>query len=210
MLLFESHQHPSLDVTVLEGDSAQFMPSGTIILSHKLPDISEPLAFASALPSEEDALSCKVESRRLYAPLLGYIPPPLGFLPAANETWLEIDRGAKQITLYRGETIVKQILAEGSIPIDNGVYSLQHKQKNPSWYAPDDYFVKRQLAVPPADDQLRYRKGALGQFALFPTTTFPIHSGPIWTTDVGGLKVSKAELVSIYYMLPVGASVVVK
>ena len=145
-----------------------------------------------------------------FAPLIGYFPPAVSYVPAENETWLEISREQHQLTLFKGKNIVKKMNIEGTITLDVGDYFLQHKQKNPLWYAPNEYFAKRQLRVPNEEDRLRYRRGALGKFALFPTNTFPIHSAPVWTSEVGGLRVSEADLHSIFLMIPVGAPVVVK
>ena len=173
--------------------SPKYLESGSIILSHQVP--SKEVRAANA---------------RVLAPLIGYFPPAVTYLPADNETWLEITRETKTLVLFKGKGVIKEILGEGEVSIAPGDYYLQHKQKQPLWYAPNEYFAKRQLNVPAASDRLRYRRGALGKYALFPTTTFPIHCAPIWTEDVGGLKVSATDLSSIYYMLPVGAPIVVK
>lgn len=174
-----------------------FVESGTIIISHQVPLKTAPVAFHS---TEE----------KLFAPLIGYFPPTLSYLPAENETWLEINKANSKISLYKGTTIIKEMKAEGSSSLPTGDYFLQRKQKEPIWYAPDNYFTNRQLKLPSADDKLRYRKGALGKFALFPTTSFPIHCAPLWSEDVGGLKVTPLDLASIYYMIQVGAPIVVK
>jgi hypothetical protein len=181
----------------LNADGDRYLESGTIIISHQMPVRENPLALGT-------------EPAALYAPLVGYFPPAVTYLPADNETWLEIDRSSKVLTVFKGKEKIKQMQGEGEVSIAPGDYYLQHKQKQPKWYAPNEYFVKRQLTVPPPNDGLRYRRGALGQFALFPTTTFPIHCGPLWTEDVGGLRVSATDLASIYYMVPIGAPIVVK
>lgn len=145
-----------------------------------------------------------------FAPLIGYLPPTDGLLPAENETWVQIDRAKAEISIFKGEEIVKTITAQGSVTLAPGTYPLQHKQRRPLWYANDEYFAKRQLPIPPQGDRQRYRRGALGQFVLYPTVNFPIHSAPVWSEDVGGLRVSRADLSAIYYLVPLGTSVVVK
>jgi len=150
------------------------------------------------------------DGQQLMAPLIGYIPPTIGFLPAENEAWLEVEKATKSVALYIGKELKKSVQAEGSISLAPGTYALQHKQKSAAWYAPDSYFQKRQLSVPAASDRSRYRRGALGQFVLFPTTTFAIHSGPVWNEDVGGLRVAQSDLSSIFFALPLGATIVVK
>lgn len=178
-------------------DSAKYLSAGTIIISHQVPD-KNPLAISEA------------EEGKLYAPLIGYFPPAITYLPADNETWLEVNSQLKKLTLYKGKTPIKEMEAEGSVSLSAGDYYLQHKQKQPLWYAPNEYFSSRQLTVPSPNDRLRYRRGALGKYALFPTTAFPIHCAPLWSEDVGGMRVSSNDLASIYYMLPIGAPIVVK
>jgi len=192
---------------------SKFLDSGTIILSHQVPTKAKSLAQAPAPIAEEvqTASEDKPDIKRTpLAPLVGYFPPAPTYLPADNETWLEINQKTKVLTLYKGKGVVKEIHGEGNVSIAPGDYYLQHKQKAPLWYAPNEYFAKRQLSIPSSSDRLRYRRGALGKFALFPTTTFPIHCAPLWTEDVGGLRLSATDLSSIYYMLPVGAPIVVK
>lgn len=184
--------------SLVAGNERSYLESGTIILSLEIPSAGETSVVAAS------------DERPLMAPLIGYIPPTAGFVPAENETWMEIDRGSKQVIVYRGKEPVKEMRAEGEVPLEPGVYALQHKQKKPLWYAPDEYFRRRHLAVPKSNDRLRYRRGALGPYVLYPTTTFPIHSAALWSEDVGGLRLSKADLASVYYMLPVGSSIVVK
>ena len=183
--------------------SASFAASGTIILSHMIP----------ARTNAELAANVPVEIRKkpgTFAPLIGYFPPAANYIPAENESWLEIVRNSRRLLLHRGKGVIKEIQGEGDISIEEGEYYLQHKQKEPLWYAPDDYFKRRRLAVPPVGNRLRYRRGALGKYALYPTTTFAIHCGPIWSEDVGGLRISLADLSSIYYLMPIGAPIIVR
>lgn len=178
----------------------KFAASGTVILSGVL----------SGNPVDPNSSVLAANKPVVMAPLVGFLPPTLGFIPADNEAWLEVDRLTKVISLYKGKNKIKEMQGEGSVSIDAGEYFIQQKQKYPLWYATDDYFSKRRLAVPSKEDRLRYRRGAYGPFAIFPSTNFPIHSGPIWSNDVGGLRISKGDLSSIYFTLPVGAPVVVK
>lgn len=200
------------DLTWFSGEQ-KFLDSGTIILSHQVPSKSA-VASNKPAPIAEEVQTAGADKKEIkkkqLAPLVGYFPPAPTYLPADNETWLEINQKTKVLTLYKGKGVVKEMHSEGNVSIATGDYYLQHKQKQPLWYAPNEYFAKRQLSIPSSSDRLRYRRGALGQFALFPTTTFPIHCAPLWTEDVGGLRLSATDLASIYYMLPVGAPIVVK
>lgn len=209
-------------------DDSRYLASGSVMISHQVPSrtVSDLVDVSSAdhlhlldgmqEPTllAEDVLAqasvAKPDSPAVMAPLIGYFPPLMSFVPAENEVWLEVDRATAKISLYKGHEVVKQIQGEGVVSMNAGEYFLQHKQKQPLWYAPNEYFTKRQLAVPATENRLRYRRGALGELALYPTTTFPIHSAPLWSDEVGGLRISAADLASIYFMLPVGAPVVVK
>ncbi len=201
----------------LRQDSS-YLSSGTIILSRQMPKVntqSDTLLSHAGGSSSDTASSWQKNSLadiapKTFAPLIGYFPPVQGYVPADNETWLEVDRDSKKLTLFKGKNPLKVFAAEGNINIGPGDFYLQHKQKEPLWYAPDEYFENRKLATPRPGDRLRYRRGALGRYALYPTTTFPIHCGAVWSPDVGGLRVSSSDLASIYYMLPLGAPIVVR
>ncbi len=133
-----------------------------------------------------------------------------GILPAANEIWLEIDSSKKTMSLIKGEERLKTISMQGQIPLAPGKYALQYKQHFPTWYAPNSYFEKRNLQVPSEQDQGRYLKGALGEYALYPTSSVIIHSSPIWSDEIGGLRVKKDEIAEVFSQLSLGSSIVVK
>lgn len=199
--LIQKPDEAKIDEQIAAKWDDRFMRSGTIVLSRQIPQTSEKPSQVAM----EDSGESKVAQ---FGPIIGYIPPTLGL--ADNEVWLEIDSKLKTINVYKGQNKLQALHAEGVVGLAPGTYALQHKQKRPLWYAPDSYFTKRGLPVPNASDKERYRRGALGGLVLYPTTTFPIHTAPIWTDDVGGLKVPQGELASVYFMLPVGSTVIVK
>lgn len=204
------------DLSPRNFSQGRFLESGSIIISRRLPsegEINSTLeghAFNLNLPPTDPSILPVGDGTPLFAPLLGYIPPVAGFLAAENEAWLEVNRETRLLAVYKGETLIKQIQGEGTVPLEPGNYALQYKQTKPVWYASDEYFRRRHLTVPPGDDHLRYRRGALGPFALYPNDAFPIHSAPVWSDDVGGLRVPQSELREVYYLLPVGSTVVVR
>lgn len=182
-----------------------FRESGSIILSRPMPS-AEGLSFAKAISPDTGT----IERQRVMAPLLGYFPPTKDYLPAVNESWLEVDRKNSTITLYEGKNAVRKVNAEGQVTIHSGDYFLLHKDKQPKWYASDEYFHARGLSVPPELDATRYLRGALGPVALYPVAGFPIHSSPLWSKDVGGLRVLPSELTPLFDSLEVGARIVVR
>ena len=139
--------------------------------------------------------------------------PLLGFMPvqfAVAGEWLSIDRSKHTITLMSGAIERQSVSGEGFETLNPGVYSLLHKQRNPLWYAPDSYFEIRKLSTPAQGDRERYRRGALGDYALFIGQDIPLHSGPIWTSEIGGLRLSDTDISRLYYQLDVGAVIEVK
>ena len=138
--------------------------------------------------------------------------PALGFMPQQSmpkSIWLSIDRSANQIKLFNGTSIDGVFAAEGLSALPPGTYQIQMKQKSPTWYAKNDYFTARLLPVPPENDPARYRRGALGQYALFVTKDLSIHSGSVWTPEVGGIKIDEASGKMLYEHLKVGSTVIV-
>jgi hypothetical protein len=135
----------------------------------------------------------------------------LGFMPDSvsdkDSIWLKVELAENKLVLMKGSNVVDESKIEGVLPLQPGVYSVQHKQRSPLWYAGDEYFSLRGLAVPSIGDKERYRRGALGDFALFVDSDASIHSAPVWTEEVGGLRIDDEKMKKIYYSLDVGAKV---
>ena len=180
-------------------DSERFASSGSVVVSLPVPSATAEV-YVNNFSSDETTMS----------PLLGYLPPVSSYLPTENEVWIQVDREAMKVAVFKGKAMIKEIAAEGLVALNSGDYFVKLKQKDPIWYAPDSYFAERELVVPSAEDKVRYRRGALGKYAIYPTDNFAIHSAPIWSKDVGGIRVSSADLASIYYLVPLGTPVVVK
>ena len=143
--------------------------------------------------------------------------PLLGFVPLASVhqgSWLSINKAEHKLALYDGENLVAASELSGSESgldfLAPGSYQVLHKQRAPLWYATDAYYSRRGLNAPPQNDRNRYLKGALGEFALFIAKDLPLHSGPVWTEEVGGVRLNETDISRIYYSLPVGAVVEVK
>jgi len=137
----------------------------------------------------------------------------LGFLPvqaAPSGVWLAINSAGTTLSLMDGDKVLSSVSGEGIQKIKPGEYKLMHKQRSALWYAPDSYFSARNLPVPPQGDRLRFRRGALGDFVLFINKETPIHSGPIWLDEIGGIRMNENDISRIYYRLPVGATIEVK
>lgn len=134
----------------------------------------------------------------------------LGFMPLQAVqlgTWMKVSTTAGAIELMEGNTALLKTAAHGIKSLEPGVYNIVHKQREPLWYAPDRYFVARKLSTPPAGDKRRYLRGALGEYVVYLDKDTPIHSGPVWINDIGGLQLPTKDLARLYYQLEVGSLV---
>lgn len=147
-------------------------------------------------------------------PLPAIAPQPttmLGFMPSLENrlgAWVSINRDSGEIVLRENDKELFSFVAtEGLESLTPGVFTVVHKQRNPLWYAPDSYFSNRGLPLPAEGSKERFRRGALGEYALYLTPEVPIHSGPVWSEDVGGVRIDEETLSRLYYQLEVGVPV---
>jgi lipoprotein-anchoring transpeptidase ErfK/SrfK len=91
-----------------------------------------------------------------------------------------------------------------------GTFSISRKEVNPLWKAPPTYFLRRGLPLPPEGSRERGIRGALGEHAIFIDEGRAIHSGPVWSDDVGGIKISRDDMALLFDSVPVGATVEVR
>lgn len=178
----------SPDVQKLAANSS-FQPDGAITLSFPIP---------SVVPASELYENFRV---------LGFSSESTS---ALKQNWLLIDTSSRRISLMNGPDEVESTVLGEMGPLHKGMTQLKHKQRDALWYAPDSYFLSRGLEVPPAGDKTRYLRGALGEFALFIDKDTPVHSGPVWSEEVGGVHLSEPVLSKFYYTLQVGDQIEIR
>lgn len=139
---------------------------------------------------------------------MGFVPASLNGTPSGS--WLSIDRQGDTVLLMKNDQVVSKLKGIGTESLQPGLYKVKHKQRNPLWYAPDSYFQARKQVPPAEGDKTRFRRGALGDFVVFIDQDTPIHSGPIWLQEIGGVKMEEPDLSKIYYSLEVGSTIEVK
>lgn len=175
--------------------------SGTVVVSRLAPQILQ-----GGSPNMSDPA---VESK-----LLAFMPirAQMAQINRAqtSEKWLLLNRETRSISLMQGDSPVATIKGEMLSSLEPGRYKIVHKQKNPSWYAPDEYFSRRTLPVPGKTAKERFRKGALGEYAMYLTKDTPIHCSPFSSDEVGGIRLSEEEITQLYYQLSVGSEIEVK
>lgn len=180
--------------------SSEWMKDGKIVISRPAPVLSERLpavpgvGLAGALPES----------------LLGFMPVKSDNRAERAGGWLSINLKTLEINLMSGEKEIGSLSGQGVGKLSPGTYKLLHKQRQPLWHAPDSYFVTRGLPVPPNGDKARLRRGALGEYVLYLNETTPIHSGPIWSDEVGGVRMTENDLAKLYNALDIGATIEVR
>lgn len=190
-----------------------YSASGSLVLSFQLPPrgTSDSTNMTPAGESPDQELASAVPStHRRFAPLLGYFPPRLSKLPANNEIWMEFDQAERQLKIYEGKQLLQMVSAESDGKIQCGEYLVQSKQSDPRWYATNQYYTSRGLPVPSDISPERYLQGALGSQALFLSENLAIHSSPLWTKEVGGVRVDRQTLSKVFERAPLGVSVIVR
>jgi len=186
------------------------------------------LSACSLLSSSEDAKSTVPVTTypstgivSLAGPIPAIQPPSailasaraLGFVPTQaihDGSWVSIESSTGMVRLMNGSSELRSGVAEGAKKLRAGTFQLRHKQRSALWHAPESYFASRGLAVPAAGAKDRFLRGALGEFSLFIDKATPIYSGPLWTPELGGVRVEENLLSSMYYSLKVGAPIEVR
>lgn len=130
--------------------------------------------------------------------------------PTNPSTTLIISRRDRTLTAFRPDAAPLVIKTEGAQHLPTGSFSVMNKEQNPLWYAPREYFTNRSLPVPSEGSRARFRRAALGQRTLYLSNQTPIHSGPVWLREIGGLRVNDSEMVDIYSMVSVGTRVEIR
>jgi hypothetical protein len=95
-----------------------------------------------------------------------------------------------------------------------GTYQVKYKEENPTWIAPDWFFIENNLPVPPREDSRRFFPGGLGAAAVYIGKDLAIHG-----TDKpellgqrvshGCIRLSNADALRLYHNVQVGTEVVI-
>jgi hypothetical protein len=137
-----------------------------------------------------------------------YLSQSYGFSVSGPRS-LVIEPKKNKATLFMaGKAISSADILEGAMNhLQAGSYTIAHKQRNPLWYAPDEYFSSRGLPIPGEGDKMRFLRGAYGDFALFIDADTAIHSGPFALDEIAGVRCDEKEMSKIFYSMEIGDSV---
>lgn len=191
----------ALIASVVTGCSNHQVEQGRTLSVARVMPLDGSVSVAGPVPALEP-LSALVESAHA-----------LGFVPAEafhDGKWLSIDSKSNTVRLMDGQSEIRSGPVAGASLLRPGTFAIQHKQRGALWYAPDQYFSSRGLKVPGTGERGRYLRGALGDFSLFIDKNTPIHSGPVESREIGGIRAEENLLSEIYYSLDVGAPIEVR
>lgn len=158
------------------------------------------LALSRPLPKRGAAISNQIATS---AP----VPSPSSSTEAAQ---IIISRRDNTLTALMPGSSPVTFKAEGAALLPQGSFAVTMKEEAPLWYAPREYFTSRALDVPSEGSRSRFRRAALGSRAMYLDNQTPIHSGPVWLKEIGGLRVKQTEMERIYSMVTVGTRVEVR
>lgn len=172
--------------------SSQWLADGSIALYREVRS-PEPVAFTPG-------------SLRAFAPM--NVPGTGAGAPSPAPIRLSLNAAAGTLTVRGLDRVPLRIPVEGADKLAlPATLSVILKQESPLWYAPDSYFRRRGLRVPAPFAQERLRRGALGPFALFLSGGIPLHTGPLSSNEVGGLRVSEEIGAALFSLVPLGTPI---
>lgn len=91
-----------------------------------------------------------------------------------------------------------------------GVYKVLLIQEKPTWYADDNYYIRREISSPKPNSKERFLKGVLGPKAIYLSKDITLHSSNYLADDAKGLRFSADEIEGLSMLLSVGGTLLVK
>lgn len=165
--------------------------------------------------------------RSILAILCGlFLAPVAALAQGSDPITLRVSVAERELSVHRGEEVLYRFpvgvgtgasLRGGAgeawdFSTPTGVFEVGRKKQDPVWYAPDWYYVERDLPVPPAYSQERYRSGILGDFALYLSDEIAIHGTPDESSvgrasSHGCLRMRNADIAVVFPLVQVGTRV---
>jgi len=114
------------------------------------------------------------------------------------------------LTIAMPESASVTMRTHGAWALKKGTYEITAKEVDPVWHPPGSSYLRRGLQVPQEGSPYRVVRAALGHRAIFLNESLPIHSGPVWSDDIGGLKISEDDMGKLFTIATVGARIEVR
>jgi hypothetical protein len=95
-----------------------------------------------------------------------------------------------------------------------GRFQIEYKERDPIWIAPDWYFERNNLPVPPTNHSSRYMKGILGQAAVYISPHLAIHGTDRpeligQRVSHGCIRLENRYAMRLYHNVQVGTEVII-
>lgn len=168
------------------------------------------IAVSRPVPSQNALNSSGSMNGQNNDPLLGFMPTKQAVESTRQGSWLLITRSSRKIEVVQDGKTTTVISGDGVQSLRPGTYTIAHKQETPLWYAPDQYFALRDIEIPTNNETERFRRGALGTAAVFLDADTPIHNGPVWRDEIGGVRIDDQGMLALFNTLKVGDAVEVR
>jgi hypothetical protein len=123
---------------------------------------------------------------------------------------LIVSRHDRTLTAIRPGEAPLVIKADGAQLLPAGSFSITAREVAPLWYAPNPYFLDRGLPIPVEGSRERFKRAALGSRALYLNNQLPIHSGPVWLKDIGGIRLVEKDMLELFSFVTVGTRIDVR
>jgi hypothetical protein len=165
------------------------------------------LALSRPVPSVSTSPSTSTEAA---SPRASLRPVSTDLTQSSESSSIVISRKEKTLTAINPGAAPITIKTEGAQYLPEGSFSVTLKEENPLWYAPREYFLKRSMVIPEEGSRERFKRAALGPKTIFLNNHTPIHSGPVWMQEIGGIRLSAAEMQQVFSAITVGTRVEVR
>ena len=182
-----------------------FNNQGSLIISRKAPEFSVMYSKKNSLKSSKKEL--------------GFVNLPENINKelednSSQKTWILIDKTSNEVTIFSENknnysTVFEKTTAKNLETLTPGVYTVQLKVKDPSWYASDSYYENRNLDIPNSGDKNRFLKGALGEYALFIDNLTPLYSTQFSTNEINGVNIN-GNCKNLYDKVQIGSRVIIR
>ncbi|HYO47076.1 MAG TPA: L,D-transpeptidase [Gemmatimonadota bacterium] len=144
---------------------------------------------------------------------------PVSLLVSVSERLLTVQRGDEVLFQFpvgvgTGERLNRTRGEEWVFSTPTGAFEIGRKKKDPVWYTPDWYYVERGQPIPVAYSDVRYRRGVLGDYALYLSDEIAIHGTENESTvgrasSHGCLRMRNTDIAVVFPLVEVGTRVVI-
>lgn len=194
-------------INISNANKANLVPPGFLVMNRPAPKVE--VATKNDFNSSTNVSNGET--------VFGFTPIKESFKPEKNERVLtaEIKDMKLNVTSYivnsSGEDKKSssfEIKSTKDLPA--GTYKVLLIQENPTWYADDSYFAKRELSVPKPNSKERFLKGVLGKKAIYLSKDITIHSSKYLIEDANGMSLSSSDIDELTKFVKVNDTIVVK